>query len=159
MFRFPKSITVACILAVTAGGVLFACREHFLNTNDIVARDSWPRELVDLIKESATGGDSVENVDVRYAGFITTYAWRMPSTENRLDLHLEHFHLAPVSPNGIEHERIVSRWPHAWDLPTSEFDMYANPVGLPGADDGEFEFVLLHDKRTATIYFYYYFNF
>ena len=83
----------------------------------------------------------------------------MPATEDRLDLHVELFQLTAVSPNGIEHKRIVSRWPHAWDSPTTDIDMYANPIGLPGAADGEFEFVLLHDKGTRTIYFYHYFNF
>lgn len=70
----------------------------------------------------------------------------MPTTDNRLILHLEQFKLETVFANGIEHKRIVTKWPHAWDLPSTDFDMYANPIGLPGANDGEFEFVLLHDK-------------
>lgn len=150
-----------CVFVVAVIGSLLAYREHLLNTQDIVTRTSWPKELVDLADRSAATGDSIEieEVDVRYAGFITTYAWRMPATNNRLKLHLEQFHLAAVPPNGIEQQRIDSRWPHAWDPPTTNCDLYANPVGLPGADDGEFEFVLLHDKTTQTIYFYYYFNF
>lgn len=157
--RFLKWLTASCVFTVAAIGVLSGYREHLLNSQDIVNRKSWPRELVDIISESVTKGDAIEEVDVRYAGFITTYAWRMPTTENRLNLHLQQFELAAVSANGIEHERIVSRWPHAWDVPSTDFDMYANPVGLPGANDGEFEFVLLHDKGKGTIFFYYYFNF
>ncbi len=136
-----------------------AYREHWRNTHDIVVQKYWPSELVDLIKQSASGADQIEDVDVRSVGLVTTYAWKMSATEDRLELHLKQFNLAAVSPNGIEHKRIISRWPHAWSLPTSNFDMYANPVGLPGADEGEFEFVLLHDKGAALIYFYYYFNF
>ena len=54
---------------------------------------------------------------------------------------------------------MVFSWPHAWDFPTTDCDVYANPVGLPGAKEGEFEFVLLPDKGMSAIYFYYYFNF
>lgn len=147
-----------CVLVVAAIGSLLAYREHLLNTQDIVMRTSWPKELADLAERSAAAGDSLEEIDVRYAGFITTYIWRMPATNNRLKLHLEQFHLLATPPNGIEQQRILSRWPHAWNPPTANCDLYANPVGLPGADDGEFEFVLLHDKTTQTIYFYYYFN-
>jgi len=157
--RLPKAITISLIVVAGAASVLYGCRERFLDTSDIVEQGAWPQELVDLLDESSTEGDAIDNVDVRSAGFITTYAWRMPSTERRLALHLKRFQLAAASSRGFEHERILSRWPHAWSLPTADLDIYANPVGLPGADDGEFEFVLLHDKGTATIYFYYYFNF
>ncbi|MCA9155569.1 MAG: hypothetical protein KDA38_12310 [Planctomycetales bacterium] len=147
------------ILAVTAVGAFLTYREHLLNAQDIVAREHWPRELVELIRESAIQGDSLEDVEVRDVGWITTYAWKMPATQDRLDLHVEHFKLVPAPANGIEHKRILSNWPHAWDLPSADFDMYANPIGLPGAEEGEFVFVLLHDKGTGTIYFYYYFHF
>ena len=148
-----------CVLAVAVGGALLAYREHILTTQDFVARVSWPAELLGLINESAARGDSIEDVEVRSVGLVTTYAWKMPATANRLSLHIERFKLTPVSPDGIEYKRIVSQWPHAWGLPTSDCDVYANPVGLPGADDGDSEHVLLHDKGTTTIYYYYYFNF
>ena len=157
--RRPKAIAASLIVVAGALGTIYGCREHFLNTNDIVSQGSWPQELVDLIYESAAQGDAINNVDVRDVGFITTYAWKMPSTARRLALHLTRFQLVAVPPRGIERERIISRWPRAWRPPTADFDIYANPAGLSGADDGEFEFVLLHDRGTATIYFYYYFNF
>lgn len=148
-----------CVATSLVGACVFAYREHVRNTIDIVDRQSWPRELVNLITDANTNRDRIEDVDVRNVGFITTYAWRMAASDERLKLHIDRFQLSRVPPNGIEHERILSRFPPAWDLPTDNVDVFANPVGLPGADDGEFEFVLLHDKSAGMIYFYYYFNF
>lgn len=157
--HLPKFVIIFLVVVVGAAGLLYGCRVRFPSTNDSLDRGAWPPELVDLLDESSTKGDAIGNVDVRSAGMITTYVWRMPATERRLALHLTRFQLVEVSSHGVEREQILSRWPNVWSLPTGNLDIYANPPGLPGAEDGEFEFVLLHDKSMATIYFYYHFNF
>lgn len=138
---------------------MYASSWYFWSTGDIVEQRYWPTELVELVKDSANEGDAIAEMEVRSAGFLTTYLWKMAATEERLELHKKKFDLTAVGLNGIEHKRILAKWPHVWSRPTSDCDLYAIPVGLPGADDGEFDFVLLHDKGTATLYFYYYFNF
>ena len=139
--------------------MLFTSSWYFWSTGYIVAQRYWPTELVELVNDSTEEGDAIADLEVRSAGVVTTYVWRMAATENRLYLHIKKFDLAAVGTNGIEQQRILANWPNAWSRPKSECELYANPVGLPGAGDGEFEFILLHDKGAATLYFYYYFNF
>ena len=64
-----------------------------------------------------------------------------------------------MATNGVEVDRIHDRFPLAWSWPNHvNVECHAFPVGLPGADEGEFEFVLLHDT-TGNRLFFFYFNF
>ncbi|MBL8855092.1 MAG: hypothetical protein JNK57_14090 [Planctomycetaceae bacterium] len=157
--RFPKFEILILIVICCAGGMLYTSNWHFWSNGYIVEQRYWPAELVELVNDSAETGDAISEIEVRSAGFVTTYIWKMAATEKRLDLHKKKFDLTAVGLNGVEQKRILAEWPRAWSRSTSECDLYANPVGLPGAEDGEFEFILLHDKGTANLYFYYYFNF
>jgi len=157
--RTALVLAVGCICIACFVAALLAYREHMLNTIDIAPVEQWPMELNALLEKARAQGDKFSDIDVRRAGFITTYMWRMASTDARLKLHIEHFGLQSVPLGGIEQQRVLSRFPHAWEHPATVAEVYAFPPGLPGADDGESEFVLLHDKVDETLYFYYYFNF
>lgn len=153
---------IGCPLVVfLAGGfltALFVYRDHMLRTIDLVDREIWPQKLVDLIAESSTGGDPIDDIDVRRRDF-SNCIWRIGASKSRLEIHEKYFELTNVPPGDVKHQRILMNIPYAWEVPTENVDIYANPVGLPGAADGETEFVLLHDKAKEVLYFYFYRNF
>lgn len=129
-------------------------------THDIVDEAHWPSELRELLLDLRNSGAPVKNVDVRYAGLITTFCWTMPATDQAIAEHIKRFDLKSVTTNGIEIQRIHDRFPLAWTWPAhDDIECFAFPAGLPGAKEGEFEFVLLHDKTANRLFFYYYFNF
>lgn len=134
-------------------------RDYTQRTAGILKPQSWPHDLVSLIKEAADTGDTVEDIDVRRVGFVTTYAWRMPSTHTRLKLHKKRFRLLEAPSDGPEHQTLLSHLPVAWPRPSNHIVVYANPLGPSIADDGNHEFVLVDDKKTGILYFFYRFNF
>lgn len=152
-----------CVLAVFcifAGGTLLGLVHYVRATHDIVTESAWPRELKDLLAELRQDGTPVGTVDVRSVGLITTYCWSMPATDGTVAAHVKRFGLVPVSTAGVEVKRIHDRFPLAWSWPTlASAECFAFPPGLPGAEDGEFEYVLLRDKAAARLFFYYHFNF
>jgi hypothetical protein len=114
---------------------------------------------VSLIEDAAKNGDTVEDVDVRRVGFITTYAWRMPSTHTRLDLHKKRFRLLEAPSDGPELQMLLLHLPIAWPQPSNHIRVYANPLGPSIANDGDHEFVLVNDVTAGMLYFFYRFNF
>ena len=127
----------------------------------VVESENWPRELKEIVSTANDdAGLVVDDIDVRSVG-ITTYCWRLSSQEYLVRLHIERFQLEAVANDGVEYRRLLRRWPRAWaaDVPAHKnIDCYAYPPGLPGAQDGESEYVMLHDKTTKKILFNYYFN-
>ncbi|MEZ6070007.1 MAG: hypothetical protein R3C10_06940 [Pirellulales bacterium] len=113
-----------------------------------------------MLESVAQSGQAVPDVDVRFAGLITVYCWRMSATDSLLQLHKQKFGLEQVANDGVESQKLLARLPADWSFPQhDDVEAFAYPPGLPGAKEGEFEFVMLHDKMSQEIYFYYYFNF
>jgi len=148
---FPLAVVTIFVVS------LFFYRDSMLRSQGIFDRKHWPEELLKRIdKDSGLASDPA--LDCR-AHFVWHYVWRMSATDSRLKWHLDEFSLKEVTPGGVEHDKILVNLPYAWDRPTENVDIYAHPVGLPGTDDGEAEYVLLHDKTAGTLLFYYYRNF
>jgi hypothetical protein len=84
----------------------------------------------------------------------------MPATEALLDQHIIEFDLQRVPAGGADAQRIVEQLPESW-LPVarSQMDFYSNRRVQPPTKDGEFTFILMHDKLTGHLYFYYDLNF
>ena len=159
----PK-VSLGCLVVITAcvavacgvGALLY----HWRMTWNIVPSASWPSELQTLIADLRHEGVEVTDVEVRSVGLITTYCWRMAATDRIVAAHVDCFHLVPVPNDGIETNRIHERFPFAWTWPQQKgCECFAYPPGLPGAKEGEFEFVLVHDKPAKQLFFFYYFNF
>lgn len=134
--------------------------KHWWNEQHVVAPSDWPSQLKEILADLRSEGIEPSDVEVRHVGFITTYCWRMPATDRTVAAHIERFNLEPVPNNGIEVQRIRENFPPAWPWPDQKnIECCAYPPGLPGAQDGEFEFVLIRDRASSELFFYYYFNF
>lgn len=153
----PVLIGRLVLLALAMGSWLYL--EHLRATHNLVAPASWPPALKDLIAAAQSEGDVIDGVECRSAGLVTTYIWRMPATDSRFQLHLERFQLQPDTNEGRGRERILRRWPHQWSPPDPSANVYVYPPGLPPAQDGEHEMVLLHDEANGMLYMFHYFNF
>jgi hypothetical protein len=154
--RFVFLVLAGLTVAFGAVGYVY----HLRMTQDIVTEAHWPPELTELIAHLRREGIEGDNVDVRSAGLITMWCWRMPAMDRAIAAHIDRFHLAPVANNGVEAQRLQKKFPLAWTWPKHEnLECFAYPPGLPGAQEGEFESVLMHDRSGKQLYFYYYFNF
>lgn len=114
MWKFPRIAALLVAVAVVVAAMV-TYREYMLNTTDITQREAWPSDLVKLVAESNAGGDAIEDIDVRSVGFVSTYAWRMPASDDRVELHKRRFHLSQVPRRGVEHKRLLSQLPRAWE--------------------------------------------
>lgn len=150
---------IGCAIPAVLIGIILFWSKHWSVNEDIVPREHWPEHLDELLADAQSQGDALDDIEIRRTGFITTYIWRMHATEARVQLHIRHFNLEPAPANGVEMKEIVEHFPRVWKQPSSKREVFAFPLELPGAQDGEFEFVLLNDRSTGWLYFYYYFNF
>lgn len=158
--QFTTRTLLLTILGLSVACALIAWINRVRMTHNIVSESNWPSELRKLLAELECDSVPIQKVEVRSVGFVTTYCWTMPATDRTIAAHVSRFHLTSVSSNGVEAKRIQDRFPSAWSWPDHQnIECFAFPVGLPGADDGEFEFVLLHDKTAERLFFYYYLNF
>ena len=126
---------------------------------DIAAPHSWPRELQELALESRAAGDDMADIEVRHGGGIITYYWQLPASQARLERHVRRFELQAVARRGVEEAALREWFPAAWRPPSDDVDVYAFPPGRSHPPEGEYLFVLLHDKRSQWLYFYYNFDF
>ena len=151
---------IAAIVCVAIAGGVGVYLYHYRMTWSTVPPPSWPTELQTLIADLRHEGVDANDVEVRSVGLITTYCWKMAATDRIVAAHVARFYLVPVANDGIEANRIHERFPVAWTWPEQQgCECFACPPGMPGAKEGEFEFVLVHDRPANQLFFYCYFNF
>ena len=156
-FSLRTFLVTICCLALAIAAITQINRVRM--NADLVTQDRWPRELVEIVDDLHRAGTAVEDIEVRHRSVIVFY-WRMPAERSAVQTHIDKFQLSPVTMTGIEYDRIMSDLPAQWPKPDQTFtECHAFPVGLPGAQDGEFEFVMLYNPQTRDLMFYYYFNF
>ena len=157
--RLFRIILIGCLTLLALAVGTWRYREHVRTTHNFMAPAHWPPVLKDLIAAAHQEGDLIDGVECRSVGLLTTVIWRMPATDSRLQLHLERFQLQPDTNDGRGRERILGRWPYPWSPPSATANVYVFPPGLPPAQDGEHEMVLLHDEANQMLYMFHYFNF
>jgi hypothetical protein len=156
-FSLRSLLIFVTVVGIMLGALVGLARLR--RTWDIVAPPSWPRELQELAMEARAAGDEMADIEVRHGGGIITYYWKLPATPARLERHVRQLELQAVPPRGVEEAALREWFPTAWRPPSDKVDVYAFPPGNSHPPEGEYLFVLLHDKRNQWLYFFYNFDF
>ncbi len=148
---------VATMLFLGGLGSILAIRDYNLRKRDIASSEQYSTKLKEVIAEIRESEDLKLDIDARKSWDFNW--WKMQSNQNRINAHVKILKLKSVATRNIEENRLRSRIPYAWDQPSSDCVVWANPPGLLGCDDGESEYVMLLDRISGIIYVYSYLNF
>ncbi len=148
---------IALTIAICILLSLLLLREYHLRHRDIVNPDHYSPEFREVLKELQDFGDLAQDIDPRQSWSYNW--WRMSSSGQRINVHIDQLHLVPVDAHGVEENRLRAYLPYAWEPPSTDCQIWANPPGLPGCDDGQSEYVMLLDRKSNLLYIYTYYNF